>query len=172
MKSFFKKLFWVLLIAFIVIQFFRPEKNISTGISANDITTKYAVPDSVMAILKTSCYDCHSNNTYYPWYNNIQPVAWWLKNHVDEGKRELNFSEFAAYRIGRQYRKLDEVNKQIKEGEMPLESYTLIHGNAKLNEQQKLMVANWVSAIRDSIKAQYPEDSLKRPQKPQQAPVK
>jgi hypothetical protein len=55
---------------------------------------------------------------------------------------------------------------------MPLESYTLIHGNAKLNEQQKLMVANWVSAIRDSIKAQYPEDSLKRPQKPQQAPVK
>jgi hypothetical protein len=125
-----------------------------------------------MAILKTSCYDCHSNNTYYPWYNNIQPVAWWLKNHVDEGKRELNFSEFAAYRIGRQYRKLDEVNKQIKEGEMPLESYTLIHGNAKLNEQQKLMVANWVSAIRDSIKAQYPEDSLKRPQKPQQAPVK
>ena len=172
MKKFLKRLFLVLLLAFIVIQFFRPEKNISTVTSANDITTKYAVPADVQTILKTSCYDCHSNNTAYPWYNNIQPVAWWLKNHVDEGKKELNFSEFASYRIGRQYRKLDEVNKQIKEGEMPLESYTIIHGNAKLSEQQKLVVANWVNAIRDSIKAQYPEDSLKRPQKPQQAPVK
>ena len=172
MKKFLKRLFLVLLLAFIVIQFFRPEKNISTVTSANDITTKYAVPADVQTILKTSCYDCHSNNTAYPWYNNIQPVAWWLKNHVDEGKRELNFSEFASYRIGRQYRKLDEVNKQIKEGEMPLESYTIIHGNAKLSEQQKLVVASWVNAIRDSIKAQYPEDSLKRPQKPQQAPVK
>ena len=172
MKKFLKRLFLVLLLAFIVIQFFRPEKNISTVTSANDITTKYAVPADVQTILKTSCYDCHSNNTAYPWYNNIQPVAWWLKNHVDEGKKELNFSEFASYRIGRQYRKLDEVNKQIKEGEMPLESYTIIHGNAKLSEQQKLVVASWVNAIRDSIKAQYPEDSLKRPQKPQQAPVK
>ncbi|MEI7734886.1 MAG: heme-binding domain-containing protein [Ferruginibacter sp.] len=172
MKKFLKRLFLVLLLAFIVIQFFRPEKNISTVTSANDITTKYAVPADVQTILKTSCYDCHSNNTAYPWYNNIQPVAWWLKNHVDEGKKELNFSEFASYRIGRQYRKLDEVNKQIKEGEMPLESYTIIHGNAKLSEQQKLVVASWVNAIRDSIKAQYPEDSLKRPQKPQAPPSK
>jgi hypothetical protein len=172
MKKFFKRLFMVLLLAFISIQFFRTEKNISSGISANDITRRYAVPDDVQAILKTSCYDCHSNNTVYPWYNNIQPVAWWLKNHVDEGKRELNFSEFASYGIGRQYRKLEEVNKEIKEGEMPLSSYTLIHGNAKLNDQQKLTVANWVNAVRDSIKANYPEDSLKRPQKPQQVPTK
>ncbi|MEI8060032.1 MAG: heme-binding domain-containing protein [Ferruginibacter sp.] len=167
MKKLFKNLLLVLLAVFVIIQFFRPQKNISAGISANDITKKYVVPDSVMSILKTSCYDCHSNNTIYPWYNNIQPVAWWLKNHVDDGKKELNFSEFAAYRIGRQYRKLDEVNKQIKEGEMPLESYTLIHGNAKLNDLQKITLANWVNAIRDSIKAQYPEDSLKRPQKQQ-----
>ena len=172
MKKFLKRLFLVLLLAFIVIQFFRPEKNISTVTSANDITTKYAVPADVQTILKTSCYDCHSNNTAYPWYNNIQPVAWWLKNHIDEGKKELNFSEFASYRIGRQYRKLDEVNKQIKEGEMPLSSYTLIHTNAKLNEQQKLAVATWANALRDSIKAQYPEDSLKRPQQPQAPPTK
>ncbi len=166
MKKFFKRLLLVLLVVFIVIQFFRPEKNISAGISPNDITTKYAVPQDVMAVLKTSCYDCHSNNTVYPWYNNIQPVAWWLKNHVDEGQRGLNFSEFASYRIGRQYRKLEEINKEVKEGEMPLSSYTLIHTNAKLNDQQKLAVANWVTALRDSIKAQYPEDSLKRPQRP------
>ncbi len=166
MKKFLKRLFLLLLLAFVAIQFFKTEKNIASGISANDITRAYPVPDEVQAILKTSCYDCHSNNTVYPWYNKIQPVAWWLKNHIDEGKRELNFSEFASYRIGRQYRKLEEVNKEVKEGEMPLSSYTLIHGDAKLNDQQKLTVANWVNAVRDSIKAHYPEDSLKRPQQP------
>ncbi|MFM2326138.1 MAG: hypothetical protein RIR31_340 [Bacteroidota bacterium] len=167
MKRFFKRFLLLLLLVFIIIQFFRPAKNTSEGISANDITTKYIVPQDVQAILKTSCYDCHSNNTYYPWYNNIQPVAWWLKNHIDEGKRELDFSEFAAYRIGRQYKKLEEINKEVKEGEMPLESYTLIHGDAKLSQEQKLSLANWVTSLRDSIKAQYPEDSLKRPQRPQ-----
>lgn len=172
MKKFFKRLLLVLLAAFIIIQFFRPGKNISSGISANDITTKYAIPQDVQQILKTSCYDCHSNNTNYPWYNNIQPVAWWLKDHIDEGKRELNFSEFASYRIGRQYRKLEEINKEVKEGDMPLRSYTLIHTNAKLNEQQKLAVAGWITTLRDSIKAQYPEDSLKRPQKAPQEPSK
>jgi hypothetical protein len=172
MKKFLKRLFLVLLLAFIVIQFFRPGKNISAGISANDITKQYVVPDSVLAILKTSCYDCHSNNTAYPWYNNIQPVAWWLKSHIDDGKRGLNFSEFATYRIGKQYRRMDDINKQIKDGEMPLSSYTLIHGNAKLNDQQKLVIANWANNIRDSIKAHYPEDSLKRPQKPQTPPTK
>ena len=169
MKKFFKRFLLLLLLVFIGIQFFRPAKNKSEGISANDITAKYAVPDDVKAILKTSCYDCHSNNTNYPWYSNIQPVAWWLKDHIDEGKRELNFSEFASYRIGRQYRKLEGINGEIKDGEMPLTSYTLIHGDAKLNEQQKLAVANWVTTLRDSIKSQYPE---KKKKKPKQAPTK
>jgi hypothetical protein len=172
MKKFFKRFFLVLLLAFAVIQFFRPAKNIAAGVSANDITAKYSVPQDVQAVFKTSCYDCHSNNTNYPWYNNIQPVAWWLADHVKEGKKELNFSEFATYRIGRQYRKLEEINKEIEEGEMPLESYTIIHGNAKLSEQQKSTVINWVNTLRDSIKAQYPEDSLKRPAKPQQPQIK
>ncbi len=166
MKKFLKRFLLLLLLVFIAIQFFRPAKNISAGVSANDITTKYAVPQDVQAILKTSCNDCHSNNTVYPWYSNIQPVAWWLDDHIKEGKKGLNFSEFASYRIGRQYKKLEEINKQVKEGEMPLESYTLIHGNAKLSQQQKLSLATWVVALRDSIKAQYPGDSLKLPQRP------
>ncbi len=166
MSKILKRVFQLLLIAFVVVQFFPIKKNKAEGLSANDITTKYNVPENVLSIFKTSCYDCHSNNTVYPWYSTIQPVAWWLDDHIKEGKKELNFSEFAAYRIGRQYKKLDEINKQIKEGEMPLSSYTLIHTNAKMDESQKLIIANWVTALRDSIKAQYPEDSLKRPQKP------
>jgi Haem-binding domain len=157
----------LLLFVFVVLQFFRPKKNIAEGSSVNDITTKYAVPVDVMASLQTSCYDCHSNNTKYPWYSNIQPVAWWLSNHIEDGKRHFNFSEFASYRIGKQYRKLEEINGEIEEGGMPLSSYTLIHGDAKLSAAQKTSIANWVNTIRDSIKAQYPEDSLKRPQKPQ-----
>jgi len=162
LKKILKRTFQILLLAFIVIQFIRPAKNRADGISNNDISKIYAVPADVDAILKSSCYDCHSNNTVYPWYAEVQPVAWWLADHVKEGKKELNFSEFASYRIGRQYRKLEEVNKQVKEGEMPLESYLWIHNNAKLSEGQKLTLANWVTTIRDTIKANYPADSLVR----------
>ncbi len=165
MKKFFKYFFIFLLIVFVAIQFFRPTKNIATGIAANDITHKYTLPQDVQNILQTSCYDCHSNNTAYPWYNNIQPVAWFLADHVKEGKKELNFSEFASYSIRRQYKKLEEINNEVKDGGMPLESYTLIHGYAKLNELQKGIIASWINTLRDTIKAQYPADSLVRPKK-------
>lgn len=162
MKKFFNRLFLVLLLAFIVIQFFRPAKNKSGGISKNDITTLYAVPQDVQTILKTSCYDCHSNNTVYPWYAEVQPVAWWLDDHVQDGKKDLNFSEFASYRPRRQYRKLEEINELVKENEMPLNSYLWIHKDAKLSDQQKLTLANWVIAVRDTMKTHYPIDSLER----------
>jgi hypothetical protein len=169
MKKVFKNILWLLLILLVIIQFIHPEKNISSpsALQANDISKLYPIPDSVNQILQTSCYDCHSNNTVYPWYSKIQPVAWWLSNHIVEGKREINFSEFANYRIGRQYKKMDEIIKQVKEDEMPLSSYTLIHRNAVLNSGQKLTINNWAIAIRDTIKSKYPADSLiiKRPAK-------
>jgi len=160
MKKIFKRILIALLIIFIAIQFIRPAKNRSEAISANDISTKYPVPDSVQAILKVACYDCHSNNTRYPWYAEIQPVAWWLNNHIKDGKSGLNFSEFTSYRIKKQFHRLDDINKQVKKNEMPLSSYTLIHTDAKLTEGQKLAIAAWATSIRDSIKAHYPPDSL------------
>ncbi len=162
MKKFFKRLFIVLLVVFIGIQFVRPAKNKAEGTGKNDISTLYAVPADVQAILKTSCNDCHSNNTVYPWYAEIQPVAWWLNNHIEDGKKDLNFSEFATYRIRRQYKKLEEINELVKKDEMPLNSYLWIHKDAKLNDQQKMVLAGWVEAVRDSIKARYPADSLVR----------
>jgi len=146
-----KKIAYVLLVALIIIQFFKPERNLSTTRSANDITNKYAVPASVQEILKTSCFDCHSNNTVYPWYANIQPVAWWLADHVNEGKRELNFSEFLTYSPKKAHHKLEEVNDMVKEGEMPLQSYTIIHQNAKLSEAQKLEIATWADGLMKEI---------------------
>ncbi|MGL6267918.1 MAG: heme-binding domain-containing protein, partial [Chitinophagaceae bacterium] len=133
-----KKIAMGLLVALVIIQFFKPDRNISPEKSPNDITNKYKVPAPVQEILKTSCNDCHSNNTIYPWYANIQPVAWWLADHVNEGKRELNFSEFSTYSPKKAHHKLEEVNEMVKEGEMPLQSYTIIHQNAKLSEAQKL----------------------------------
>jgi hypothetical protein len=160
----FKRAGIFLLVLLVVIQFIRPTRNLSNDVS-HDISTKYPIPDTVKAILKTSCYDCHSNHTEYPWYANIQPVAWWLGDHVNEGKRELNFNAFASYRISRQYNKLHKIAEEVKEGEMPISSYTLIHGYAKLDEGQRKLVSDWANAIHDSIKATYPADSLKRPQK-------
>src|SRR6187549_2563283 len=123
LKKILKRTFQILLLVFIIIQFIRPEKNKAEGISKNDISTLYPVPANVQSILKTSCYDCHSNNTVYPWYSKIQPFAWWLNNHIQDGKKDLNFSEFASYRIRKQYKKLEEINELVKEGEMPLDSY-------------------------------------------------
>ncbi len=167
MKKVLKSVLLMLLVTLVIIQFIHPKKNISapSTLLVSDISNQYPVPDKVHQILQTSCYDCHSNNTSYPWYSKIQPVAWWLNNHIVEGKREINFSEFTNYRIGRQYNKLEEIIKQVKEDEMPLTSYTLIHKNAILTTDQKLLITSWASAIRDSIKAKYPADSLvmKRP---------
>ncbi|HEX8677545.1 MAG TPA: heme-binding domain-containing protein [Segetibacter sp.] len=152
----------VVLIVLIFIQFFHPAKNISTVKSPTDIAVLHKVPVNVRTILDKACNDCHSNNTRYPWYNNIQPVAWWLDNHVQEGKAELNFNEFATYSLRKQYHKLEEVTEQVKEGEMPLGSYTLVHTNAKLTEQEKEKLINWANSIRSEMKAKYPKDSLVR----------
>ena len=163
MKRFFKILFYTILIALLLFQFYpKPEKNISASVNAHDITFAHAVPDEVLDVLKTSCYDCHSNNTVYPWYSKLQPVALWLGDHIADAKDELNFSEFGNYSIRRKYRKLEEINDEVKEGEMPLSSYTITHRDAKLSENQKLLLANWVTVLRDSIKANYPADSLVR----------
>jgi hypothetical protein len=160
MKRIIKRILIALLIIFVLIQFIRPKKNISEGISANDISTKYPVPDSVQSILKVACNDCHSNNTRYPWYAEIQPVGWWLSNHIKDGKRGLNFSEFTSYRIRKQFHRLDDINEMVKKNEMPIGSYTIIHKDAILTEQQKLILANWTEALKDSIRVHYPPDSL------------
>ncbi len=137
MKNF-KRILVILLIVLILIQFIHPERNLSASPSPAGISTIYPVSANVGTILKEACYDCHSNNTRYPWYANVQPVAWWLDDHTREGKRGLNFSEFASYRIGRQYRKLEQVIDEVKKGDMPLQSYTLIHTDAGSLTKKKL----------------------------------
>jgi hypothetical protein len=157
-----KKILFILAAAFILIQFIRPEKNRSDAPSGNGVAKQFVVPADVQRLLKNSCYNCHSNNTVYPWYAEVQPVGWWLGKHIRNGKAELNFDEFATYRPMRQYKKSKEVEEQIRNDEMPLPAYTLIHRNAILSADEKAMLINWSVAMRDSMKARYPLDSLER----------
>ncbi len=154
-----KKVLIALLVILVVLQAFRSPKNDSND-QSKDISKTYPLPDSVKTILAKACNDCHSNKTAYPWYASIQPVGWWLNGHINDGKRHLNFNEFSGYRIARQYKKLEECIEQVKEGEMPLPSYTIIHKEAILTDAEKRMLFNWCDDIRDSIKAKYPADSL------------
>jgi hypothetical protein len=143
-------------IGLIVIQFFGINKNQNSGDQPNHISKQFAVPADVEVILKTSCYDCHSNNTVYPWYANIQPLAWWLQGHVNEGKEELNFDEFAIYNPRKQFKKMEETEEMITEGEMPLSTYTIIHSNAVLSASQKETLINWTKSIGQEIKGKSP----------------
>lgn len=155
----FKRILLVLLVIFLVMQAFRPAKNTSNDTS-RDISKSYVLPENVKIILAKACNDCHSNNTRYPWYAEVQPVSWWLASHVKDGKRHLNFNEFDKYKIARQYEKLEECIKEVKEGGMPLPSYTWIHKEAILTTEEKEILYNWCEVLRDSIKATYPADSL------------
>jgi hypothetical protein len=150
-----RKILLGLLLLLVAIQFVRPTKNQSTGISVNDISKGYKVPENVNEVLKKACNDCHSNNTVYPWYNKIQPVAWWLAGHIDEGKTELNFSEFVSYSPKKQHHKLEEVIESVKEGHMPIKSYTWIHKNAILTDEEKLAVSEWAENLRMEIRIKH-----------------
>lgn len=158
-----RKILLFLLAVLVVLQIFRPKlDNHSQGPSANNINNFASVPSDVDQMLKTSCYDCHSNNTQYPWYASIQPVGWWLRDHINDGKKELNFDEFGSYALRRQYHKLEELGDEVEHEEMPLSSYTLIHTNAKLSAEQRRMLVNWSEQAMNDMKAKYPVDSLIR----------
>ena len=148
-----KKISLAVLVILVLLQFVRPEKNLGQSTGPNEILDRYAASDTVKALIRTACYDCHSNNTRYPWYTNIQPIGLWLQHHVNEGKKELNFSEFTSYPSKKADHKLEESVEQIRNQEMPLSSYTLIHADAKLNDQQRDLVIRWIEEVRGSIQA-------------------
>lgn len=137
----------VLLVAFLGIQFIPKNLNQTDYIPTSDFTEVYEVPENIHKILQTSCYDCHSNNTNYPWYNKVQPFAWYLNDHIEKGKEELNFSEFGEYSSRRQRSKMRSISSQVEDGEMPLSSYTLVHWDAKLSDKEKEEFIAWMDSL-------------------------
>ncbi len=139
---------WGLLIALIIIQFFPIDENKAQDPDpADDFTTLYDVPPKIQESLKVSCYDCHSNNTTYLWYDKIQPVAWYIQSHIDEGKDELNFDEFGKYSAKRKGHKIEKIPEEVEEGKMPLTTYTFLHADARLTDAQREEMVNWFKEL-------------------------
>ncbi|HRG81784.1 MAG TPA: heme-binding domain-containing protein [Chitinophagaceae bacterium] len=158
----FKKIMWVLLASLIIIQFIHPKKNKAEGPQPNYIGAVYAIPADVKPILEKACLDCHSNNTRYPWYATFQPIHWWMNKHVVDGKKHINYDEYTNRPLRYQYHKMEETIEMVKEGEMPLKSYTWTHKDAKLTEAEKAKITGWAQSVMDTMKARYPIDSLIR----------
>tara|TARA_R110002153_G_scaffold266950_1_gene430645 strand:- start:250 stop:657 length:408 start_codon:yes stop_codon:yes gene_type:complete len=133
------------------IQFIPTTRNQSDLIPETDFMLVNKVPETIQKKLQVSCYDCHSNNTKYPWYNKIQPVTWFLENHIEEGKAELNFNEWDSLSNRRKKSKLRSIIKQIESGEMPLESYTLIHKDATFTEAEAVEMISYITQLKDSL---------------------
>lgn len=129
-------------------QFYRPEKNISQGNHTLVFLEETNPPNQVQEILQESCYDCHSNNTSYPWYNNVAPVSYWMSDHINEGKEHLNFSDWENYTLKKKDHKLEELIEEVEEGKMPLKEYKWTHDSAKLTQEQIDSLVSWAKRTR------------------------
>lgn len=144
MKSI-KKIAIAFFLVFIAIQFYQPKQNVSSSFDiGKNFANNYKVPPTVLNSLQKACYDCHSNNTQYLWYDYIQPARWFVESHIKNGKEELNFNEFASYSNRKQQSKLEAISREIKSGNMPLSSYKQLHEDAILNETQKQEIISWI----------------------------
>jgi hypothetical protein len=143
-----KKVALGLLVIFIAMQFYRPEKNQAQGDHTAQFLTETNPSKDVKIILQQACYDCHSNNTKYPWYDNIAPISYWLSDHVKDGKKHLNFSDWENYSVKKKNHKLEEVMQMIEDGEMPLNEYTWSHEEANLTKAQRNDIIEWVKQTR------------------------
>ena len=143
MKRVVKIIAIVLVAGFVIIQFFRIDKTNPPIVAAETIEAGTVVPADISEILGRSCVDCHSNNTRYPWYSDVQPSAWFLKDHIDEGRRELNFSVFNTYAAKKKAKKFQEICEQLEQGEMPIPSYVLIHRDAALSDSDRRTLCEW-----------------------------
>jgi hypothetical protein len=146
-----KKILFAIGIVFISVQFIQPDHNKSGQVLATDISEIASISDSIQAVLKNACYDCHSNNTNYPWYSYIQPIGWLMAKHITEGKVALNFSEFSSYSPRRQLSKMTGIANSIKDDIMPLSSYKLMHKNARITNEAKALIINWAQLSIDSL---------------------
>ena len=145
MKKVLKIILTIVLFIFIGIQFYQPALNVDKGqVYTTDFTQVYKMPIEVKAMLQTSCYDCHSNNTNYVWYDYVQPARTLVENHIKNAKQDLNFNEWGTYSNRKQERLLNSIKEQIETKQMPLSSYTIMHENAKLNDEQIKVLTNWL----------------------------
>jgi hypothetical protein len=142
-----KKILIGVLIVVVIMQFFRIDKTNPAVNADTNLVQIVSTPEDVQQLLRSACYDCHSFETVYPWYTNIAPVSWWLKQHVNEAREELNFSEWGTYSDKKRTHKIEEMQEALDEEWMPLDSYKLVHGDANLTRKQRDLMLNWVKTL-------------------------
>jgi hypothetical protein len=142
-----KKIILGIFILLLAIQVIRIDKTNPPVVASKDFITSTRPSEEVAALLTSACYDCHSNNTQYPWYTNIAPISWWLKNHIHEGREHLNFSAWNDYDAEQKAHKVEEMIEEIKEGEMPLSSYTMMHSEGALSLNQREQLIKFLSSL-------------------------
>jgi len=145
----YKKIAWILLVSLIVIQFFRIDKTNPEYDINNDFITIHQPPEDVMVMLKDACYDCHSNESKYPWYTNIAPVSFWIKGHIKKGRKKLNFSDWGTFSDEKKVHKIDETIEYVGEGWMPIGSYKIAHSSARLTDEQRKRLVAYFTSIQD-----------------------
>jgi hypothetical protein len=164
MKKVLKIAFIILFIAFIVIQFVspvngfkivtqfsHPDKFSTSEITNDDVTKKLNVPDNIQTIVKRSCYDCHSNQSVWPWYSNVAPVSWLVLDDVVKGRKKLNFSEWGKLSAPKQEKKLSDIVDMVSDSSMPLPKYLLIHKDAVLSPSNKDALIKWANEQKDKF---------------------
>lgn len=149
-----KKTGLLLLLFLLILQFFGPKKNDGNLNSLSVFISETNPPENVHKILKESCFDCHSNKTNYPWYNNITPINYWLNSHVKDGKKHLNFSAWNNYSLKRKEHKMDELHEEVAKKKMPLNSYTWTHSDANLTQEQINKIVTWGKKVQADYKKQ------------------
>ena len=147
MKKWLKLSLWIVLIVLVGIQFVPIQRNETEIVSNADFIESYQPPIDIGYMIQSSCYDCHSNQTKYPWYSNVQPIGWLLQNHISEGKSELNLSEFGNLSNRMKRMKINSIISQIADDKMPHPSYVLMHSDAKLDSLKKAHLINYFDSL-------------------------
>jgi hypothetical protein len=153
MKKILKIVLIVVVLAFVVAQFFRPNRINPPIVEGDALEATLTVPDDVSAVMSRSCNDCHSHKTVFPWYSNISPVSWFLADHVEHGRSHLNFSVWNTYNKRQKLKKLDEIREQIDLAAMPLPSYLWVHRDAVLSEADAKVLKDWALQITADLEA-------------------
>ncbi|SIQ56562.1 heme-binding domain-containing protein [Maribacter ulvicola] len=143
-----KKISLGIVIIFITLQFFSPTKNIAAGNHTEAFIDQTNPTPELKRLFESSCYDCHSNHTDYPWYNNIAPISFWLADHVKEGKEHLNFSDWANYSLDKKDNLLKEIEEEVVNGNMPLSQYTIFHNGTAISANEVNKLVEWVRQTR------------------------
>ena len=146
-----KKVGLMIAVILVIIQFIPYELPEVVIENPNDIIITSDVPEEVAQLLKASCYDCHSNETVYPWYSYVAPVSFFVGDHVVEGRDELNFSNWSMMTTKKKLHKLEEMVEEVEEGEMPLKMYPLTHPEASLSESDKELLTTWANKLTKSL---------------------